>query len=123
MKLNNRLTRSKKMRALEILCGTLQSELDALGRDVKKINIKMLTIDDAKKRDYIVRNKYIGKLKDNNLIKDFKEEIHTVCENSFDCVCNDLLNYRLANLQIYSETLNKYELNQIVLDTYAIKKQ
>jgi hypothetical protein len=120
--MNNKSTKNKKLRALEILCSTLQSEIDETYRQIKKLRSNMLTIEDAKKRDYIVRNKYIGKLKDNNLIKDFKEEIHTVCENSFDCVCNDLLNYRLANLQIYSETLNKYELKQIVLDTYAIKK-
>lgn len=118
MKLNNRLTRSKKMRALEILCSTLQNELDSLERDVRKLRANMLTIDDAKKRDYIVRTNYIGKVKDDALIKDFKNEIETTLDDKFDNICQKLLNYQLIDLYRYREILNNYELKQIVLDTY-----
>lgn len=118
MKLNNRLTRSKKIRALEILCSTLQSELDSLERDVRKLRANMLTIDDAKKREYIVRTKYIGKIKDDSLVKDFKKEIELTLDDKFDNICQHLLNYQLINLIKYRDILNNYEMKQIVLDVY-----
>ena len=78
----------------------------------------MLTIDDAKKRDYIVRNKYIGKITDDNLIRDFKKEIELVVEDSFDSVCQQILNFQLINLTKFKDVLNNYEIKQIILDTY-----
>lgn len=118
MELNNRLTKNKKMRALEIMCETLQNELDSLERDVRKLRANMLTIDDAKKRDYIVRTKYIGKIKDDSLVKDFKKEIEMTLDDKFDSICQKLLNYQLIDLVKYRDILNNYEMKQIVLDVY-----
>lgn len=85
-----------------------------------------LTVDQARKRDYIVRNNYTGKLTDKKIKKDFKEEIEKVCGDNFDSITNKILNYRFVFeekniLDKFSEILEKYEYKQIVLDTYGTK--
>lgn len=71
-----------------------------------------LTIDEAKKRDYIVRTNGIGKMKDKKLIADFKEEFPNY---------DDILNYDFTDLLAYYETLKLYEQKQIVIDVYGTK--
>jgi hypothetical protein len=94
--------------------------------DIEVLKTKMRGIEngniDATKaqiRDYFVRTKYLGKLVHKDLIEDFKKEVI-----DFDNMKNDLLNYKnIEKFEQYRETLNKYELMQIVIDTYPNKKE
>lgn len=107
-----------------------KAKINNLNRKVEQIGIYLaqcLTINEAKKRDYIVRNKYIGKITDKKIKEDFKAEIEKECGDKFDSVTNNLLNYRFIPdgkniLDKFSEILEKYEYKQIVLDTYGDKK-
>ena len=81
-----------------------------------------VTLEDAKARDYIVRTNYIGKVKDEALIEDFKQEIEQQLKDNFNACCNNILNYKLINVQRFRELLDKYEKNQIIIDTYRPKK-
>jgi hypothetical protein len=96
----------KKFRELELHIAHLEDLLYS----------RPLYKEDAKKRDYIVRTKYIGKLKDKNLIQDFKKEF-----TDFDKICNEILNYDFTDLLSYYETLKLYEKKQIVIDVYGTK--
>lgn len=107
--------------------------LDARIRELEKIHEVVvdtrdyLSIDQAKKRDYIVRNKYLGKITHKQIKDDFKKEIEKVCGDNFDSITNKLLNYEFYFenkniLELFSEILKKYEYKQIVLDTYGDKK-
>ena len=85
-----------------------------------------LTVDEAKKRDYIVRTKYLGKLTHKQIKDDFKKEIEKVCGDNFDSITNKILNYEFYFenkniLDLYSNALQKFEYKQIVLDTYGTK--
>lgn len=107
--------------------------LDKRIRELEKIHEVVvdvrdyLSIDQAKKRDYIVRNKYLGKITHKQIKDDFKKEIEKVCGDNFDSITNKLLNYEFYFenkniLELFSEILKKYEYKQIVLDTYGDKK-
>ena len=85
-----------------------------------------LTITQAKKRDYIVRTNYIGKIKDKKIKEDFKNEIKDRCGDNFDSISNKILNYEFFFenkniLYIFRDILQQYEYKQIVLDTYGGK--
>ena len=91
-----------------------------------KFIVDSLTITEAKKRDYIVRTKYLGKLTHKQLKDDFKKEIEELCGDKFDSITNKLLNYEFYFenkniLELFSETLKKYEYKQLVIDTYGAK--
>ena len=64
------------------------------------------------RRDYIVRTKGIGKMKDKKLIEDFKKEFPDY---------NDIQNYEFEKLNDYYEKLKLYEQKQIVIDVYGTK--
>lgn len=113
---------TKEYKQLKTAYESLVDDFHVLERTVKKLYANCLTIDDAKKRDYIVRTKYIGKVKDDKLLKDFKNEITITLGDTFDNICNNILHYRLIDLQRYRDILNNYELKQIVLDVYGNKK-
>ena len=86
-----------------------------------------LTITEAKKRDYIVRTKYLGKITHKQIKEDFKAKIEEECGDKFDSIANKLLNYEFHFegkniLNKFSDTLQKYEYRQIVIDTYGEKK-
>lgn len=88
---------------------------------------KPLSIANAKQRDYIVRTNYIGRIKDKKIKDDFKKKIEDKCGDNFDSITNKLLNYEFYFenkniLDLFSETLQKFEYKQIVLDTYGDKK-
>lgn len=112
------MKKNNKYKYLEAVCREQENEIDALAVKIRKIQTSMLSINDAKNRDYIVRTKYVGKIKDENLIKDFKKEISDILEDKFDSICNHLLNYDLSGLYEFKETLRAYEMKQIILDTY-----
>jgi hypothetical protein len=78
----------------------------------KKFVKDSLTIDEAKKRDYIVRTNGIGKMKDKKLIADFKEEFSDY---------NDILNFEFSRLEAYYDKLKLFEQKQIVIDVYGAK--
>lgn len=85
-----------------------------------------LTIDQAKKRDYIVRNKYLGKLTHKQIKDDFKKEIEEFCGDNFDSITTKLLNYEFIFenkniLELFSEILQKFEYKQLIMDTYGTK--
>ena len=61
----------KKLLNLELRIAYLEKKIQAL----QLYNENYMTIKTTDQRDYIVRTKYIGKLKDKNLIKDFKKVI------------------------------------------------
>lgn len=63
-------------------------------------------------RDYIVRTKGIGKMKDKKLIEDFKKEFPDY---------NDIQNYEFEKLNDYYAELKLYEKKQIVIDVYGNK--
>lgn len=67
-------------------------------------------------RDYIVRTKYIGKMKDKKLIEDFKKEF-----KDWDLECNKIQNYDFDGLINYYDNLKLYEKKQIVIDVYGTK--
>lgn len=86
----------------------------------------VLTIKQAKDRDYIVRNKYLGKITHKQIKDDFKKEIEKVCGDNFDSITTKLLNYEFYFenkniLNLFSETLQKYEYKQLIMDTYGTK--
>lgn len=113
--------RNKKYEALRAAYNILEAEHYSLEDEVKRLKRNILTIDEAKKRDYIIRTDYIGKIKDEGLLEDFKQEIEQQLNNNFESCCRDLLNYNLIELYKFREILNLYEMKQIILDTYAKK--
>lgn len=110
-----------KKKVYEVNDELLIQMLDDYAQELKS---NYITIHDARRRDYIVRTKYYGKIKDENIKKDFKEEIEKEINNTFSGVCNDILNYNFVfigkktNLDIYYHVLEQYECKQIVLDMY-----
>lgn len=99
----------KKIMNLEIKLERLNESLLSLAKELLRGS---LTIEEAKKRDYIVRTNGIGKMKDKKLIADFKEEFPNY---------DDILNYDFTDLLAYYETLKLYEQKQIVIDVYGAK--
>lgn len=76
----------------------------------------------VKIREYFVRTNYIGKLKNSNLISDFKEELKEKMEVDFTSMKNDILNYNnIERYEQYKQILEKYELKQIILNQYNEK--
>lgn len=112
----------KRYKSLLAAYNILETEHYSLEDEVKKLKGNILTIEDAKARDYIVRTNYIGKVKDEALIEDFKQEIEQQLKDNFNACCNNILNYKLINVQRFRELLDKYEKNQIIIDTYRPKK-
>lgn len=111
----------------------LESQVVALEEEIKAIHEylssrRLLTIDEAKKRDYIVRTNCIGKIKDTNIKRDFKEEIKKTIGDTFDSITTKILNYEFFDkekciyiLDAYWLILKEYEKKQIVLDVYGGK--
>lgn len=112
----------KRYKSLLAAYNILENELNELDRSLKILRRDTLTLEDAKARDYIVRTNYIGKVKDEALIEDFKQEIEQQLKDNFNACCNNILNYKLINVQRFRELLDKYEKNQIIIDTYRPKK-
>jgi hypothetical protein len=121
---------------LEILLAELKGEVRELKVLVNGLECGMdtkLSLGDAKMRDYIVRNNYIGKLTDKNIIADFKKEIEKKFEDNFKSIETKILNYQFViddkekhvyNRNILFEfysVLVDYEYKQIVVDTYNKK--
>lgn len=109
----------KKLLNLELRIAYLEKKL----KELQLFANYFMTIETTDQRDYIVRTKYIGKLKDKNLIKDFKKSIEETLGDNFDSICNKILNYVDINYLagVFRSKLNEYELKQIVLDTYGDK--
>ena len=110
--------KNKKYEALRAAYNILEAEHYSLEDEVKRLKRNILTIDDAKKRDYLVRTNYIGKITDKALLKDYKKEIEQQLEDKFEVCCSNILNYQLIELYRFREILNLYEMKQIILDTY-----
>lgn len=112
-----------------------KKEMETMVRDLSKDilrlkweneNIRYLKFEDAKKRDYITRTKYLGKITHKQIKDDFKKEIEEVCEDNFDSITNKILNYEFYFenkniLELFSETLQKFEYKQLIMDTYGTK--
>lgn len=88
-----------------------------------------LSIEEAKKRDYIVRTNYIGKLTHKQLKVDLKHEIAEKLKDTFESITNKILNYefvdkenRINLLDEFYKILKDYEMKQIVIDTYGTKE-
>ena len=114
--------KNTKYNQLKLQLASFENDLKELEKNLNKIPSKYLTIDDAKNRDYIVRNNYIGKVKDELLIEDFKLEIERTLGDTFESVCLKLLNFQLLEVSKFRAILNNYEIKQIVLDTYRKPK-
>ena len=108
----------------------LEEEIKLLHEEVLGLALsiegKCLKTDTARKRDYIVRTNYIGRIKDKKIKDDFKNKIEDKCGDKFDSITNKILNYEFYFenkniLDLFSETLQKFEYKQIVLDTYGTK--
>ena len=112
-----------------------KKELETMVRDLSKDIMRLkwenettryLKFEDAKKRDYITRTKYLGKIKHKQIIDDFKKEIEDKCGDNFDSIATKLLNYEFHFenkniLELFSEILQKYEYKQLIMDTYGAK--
>ena len=109
---------NKKIKFLEALCRTQEHDIENIESQIRKLRSNMLTIDDAKTRDYIVRTTYIGKITDQKLLKDFENKIADTLGDTFKNICNNILNFQLINLHKYYDILKDYEMKQIVIDTY-----
>jgi hypothetical protein len=94
----------------------LEKKIRELELHLKAINEYMCcsypTKNQLFRRDYIVRTKGIGKMKDKKLIEDFKKEFPNY---------DDIQNYEFEKLNDYYETLKLYEKKQIVIDVYGTK--
>jgi hypothetical protein len=111
----------------------LENEIEVLRRELLGLQDyifekKFLSIEEAKRRDYIVRTNYYGKLTDTNIKKDFKAKIEQDTKDKFDSIKTKILNYEFFDRDIpmfildnFYETLKEYEKKQIVLDTYGGK--
>ena len=122
-----------KKKQLEILVAELKGEVKELKNIVNGLENayhSKLSLGDAKMRDYIVRNNYIGKIKDKNIIEDFKKEVEKRFEDNFESIESKILNYQFIiddhEKHIYRRNilfeffsiLTDYEYKQIILDTY-----
>lgn len=107
--------KKRKIIELQNKIDRLQKSYDELLSVVYGISDDYLTIEYAKKRDYIVRTKYIGKMKDKKLIEEFKNEFE-----DWNTLCDNILNYK-APISSYYEKLKLYEQKQIVIDVYGAK--
>lgn len=114
---------SKKIKQLEEKCKVLENLIQNMLTDMTDIRKKYLSVDEARKRDYIVRTNYIGKLTDAELIKDFKKEIEKSLEDTFESCCNSILNFGPYGIWTFRKTLETYEMKQIILDTYSKKSK
>jgi hypothetical protein len=112
----------KQYKALVAAYNILDDELSSLESQLKTLRRDTLTIDDAKARDYLVRTNYIGKIKDEKLLEDFKKEIEQQLDDNFDHCCTQILNYQLINLHHFRNIVDLYEKKQIIIDTYRPKK-
>ena len=108
----------------------LEAEIKLLHEEILGLALsiegKCLKTDSARKRDYIVRNKYLGKITHKQIKDDFKKEIEKICGDNFDSITNKLLNYEFYFenkniLNLFSDTLQKYEYKQLIMDTYGTK--
>jgi hypothetical protein len=111
----------------------LENEIEVLRKELHGIheyltNRNLLTIDEAKKRDYIVRTDYIGKITDAKIKKDFKAEVEKILKDNNNSIRTKILNYEFFDkeeciyiLDAYWFILKDYEKKQIVLDTYGGK--
>ena len=113
---------------IEFKLGRLEFAVMGLQKDCIDMT-KYLTVDQAKKRDYIVRTNNIGKLVHKQLIEDFKNEVEVNIHDTFNSICTKILNYefydkdfKINRLDEFSKILKEYELKQIVIDTYKEKK-
>lgn len=113
---------SKKLKRLEEKCKVLENLIQNILADMTDMRKKYLSMDEARKRDYIVRTNYIGKITDDELLKDFKKEIEKELEDTFESCCNSILNYGPYGLWTFRKILETYEMKQIILDTYKPKK-
>lgn len=110
---------------LEMKINNLNFALAGLQNEVWGMK-ETLTIDQAKKRDYITRTKYLGKITDKKIKEDFQIYIEGQCGDDFKSITNKILNYEFYFenkniLDLYSDALQKFEYKQIVLDTYGTK--
>lgn len=122
---------NKKQLLIEL--SNLKNKVSELEDEVSRASFclarKNLTIEQAQKRDYIVRTNYIGKIKDPKLKKDFESFIEERMKDNLKNVQNRILNYdfwddynEIHILNEYHYILKEYEAKQIVLDIYGNKK-
>lgn len=90
----------------------LEEYRSLVGRMYEYIDNFFVSKDQAFKRDYIIRTKGTGKMKDKKLIEDFKKEFPDY---------NDIQNYEFKKLNDYYDKLKLYEKKQIVIDVYGTK--
>lgn len=118
----------------------LISEIEAIRTTLQIVKNDYVSLDDARKRDYIVRTNYYGNIKDKNVKKDFVEEMQNVFDEDIKTLQDNILNYcfykneglgtleeKLSGFEVnilatYYRKLKEYEFKQIVLDTYGEKK-
>ena len=113
--------RTRRQKYIDAAFATYDKAIRDLEEEVRRLRNGYVSLDSAKKRDYIVRTNYIGKIKDKKLLADYKKEIEQQLEDKFEVCCNDILNYNFYDLPRFREILNLYEMKQIILDTYSKK--
>lgn len=101
----------KSVKFLTEYCGKNISELKEKG--------ELLSVQNAKIRDFFVRTNYTGRLTDKKIIQDFKDELDV----PFDEFKNYILNYNTEKLVAYHDIYKKYEAKQIILNTYIDKNK
>lgn len=101
----------KSVKFLNEYCGKAISDIKSKG--------EILTVKNAKIRDFFVRTNYVGRLTDKKVIQDFKDEL----DITFEEFKNYVLNYNTEKLIGYYDIYKKYEQKQMVLDTYKDKSK
>lgn len=114
---------------LEIKLSNLVSEVNELkGKLEENDKVKVLTIEHARQRDYLVRKDFYGRITDPRIKLDFKKEVETKFKMDFKNIMHNFTNFNFYDenkkciIDEFSDLLQKYEYKQIILDTYPIKK-
>lgn len=80
---------------------------------------ELLSVKDAKIRDFFVRTNYIGRLTEKKIIQDFKDDLDV----PFEEFKNYILNYNTEKLAEYYDIYKKHEANQFILNIYNDKNK
>lgn len=76
-------------------------------------------------REYLISTKFLGKLKNKQLIDDFKKQVVVtreygyIIKHNFTDICKQIKMYNFKNLNQFMVSLQQFELKQGVIDKYG----
>lgn len=81
--------------------------------------------DQLTDREYLISTKFLGKLKNKQLIDDFKQQVAVtreygyIMKHNFTDICKQIKMYNFKNLNRFMVLLQQFELKQGVIDKYG----